>query len=271
MPYLDIHSYGIIGDMHSCALVGLNGSIDWACFPQFDSPSCFAAILDDAKGGRFLIAPEGEHSVQQRYLGDTNVLETTFSTATGVVTVVDFMSIRRPSEEAPPHQIHRLVRGQSGHVEMRVEFQPRLDYARGDTKFQFEANGVLASLGDSRLALSSPVALNPETSGDGGEKASAVFTVRAGDTHPFVVAYGADRPSSLRSLDSESRLRQAMLYWESSVGKMHYNGLWRDEVVRSFLALHLLMYEPTGAVIAAPTTSLPERIGGERNWDYRFT
>ena len=271
MGYLGIHDYGLIGDMHSCALVGLNGSIDWACFPRFDSPSAFAAILDDRKGGRFSIQPTARYSVRQRYLDETNILETTFTTDAGSIEVVDFMTPSRSDVVESQHEICRIVRGISGEVPVRLLFQPRLDYARGVTEMRLEPNGVSARLGEYTMVLASEAPLELESADDGGRQAVAAMTVSAGQTLRFAAWYGIPYPPSVDSLNFDERLRHTQRHWAEIVSRMTYTGLWRTEVVRSFLALHLLMYEPTGAVIAAPTTSLPERIGGERNWDYRYT
>ena len=268
MAYHDIHDYGIIGDMNSCALIGLHGSIDWACFPRFDSPSVFAAILDDSKGGHFSIAPVGEHQSTQRYLHNTNVLETTFRTSSGTVTITDFMPPPRAADAgAPPHQIHRIVRGIEGRVQLAISFAPRFNYARGTTALSLSRNGVIAQWGEEIMALVTSV---PLSLGSSKQRASAHFTVETGAEFPFVLAYGLERTPSPGAMDSTSEMERTIRFWEAIGAKVNYTGCWRDDVVRSFLVLHLLTYRPTGAVVAAPTTSLPETIGGSRNWDYRF-
>ena len=271
MGYRHIHEYGIIGDMNSCALVSIDGSIDWACFPRLDSPSVFASILDDDKGGRFAIAPVGLHTVTQRYLPDTTILETTFTTDSGAVSVTDFMTMAAPRAEASPHEIVRVVRGIRGTVGMRVVFQPRLDYARGLTTLTPERHGMLAHNGEERLALITDLPVQVEEAPDGGEQASLAFDVQEGETLHLIAAYGVDRTPSVGAMDCEAKLARAHRVSEATVAKISYDGRWRDEIIRSFLTLHLLIYEPTGAIVAAPTTSLPEFIGGERNWDYRFS
>ena len=270
MAYQRIHDYGIIGDMNSCALVGRNGSIDWACFPRFDSPSVFGSLLDDTAGGRFTIAPVDNHSSAQRYLTDTNVLETTFETKEGTVVVVDFMPLARPSEASAPHEIHRLVKGIHGTVTMRVVFEPRFNYARDHTSLSLGRSGVVAQADGHAMALITPVPMVIEPADDGGVRAAGTFTLAAGEQVPLVAAYGRRHTPSPAAMDSGAQLERTTRIWEAMAAKMDYEGEWRDWVTRSFLALHLLIFEPTGAIVAAPTTSLPEFIGGDRNWDYRF-
>ncbi|MEE8519520.1 MAG: glycoside hydrolase family 15 protein [Dehalococcoidia bacterium] len=271
MAYQPIHDYGIIGDMNSCALVSLQGSIDWACFPRFDSPSIFAAILDDAKGGRFSITVDAEYTVEQRYLPDSVVIETTFTCDTGSAAVLDFMPQRRLREKEAPHEIVRIVRGLRGTVPMRLVFQPRMDYARGATHLAAERNGALATHGDESVALITHLPLVIEPGPDGSAQAVASFTVSEGESWPAIAAYGLSRAPSVGSMDAEAKLTRTLRVSRGIASKVEYDGMWHDDVVRSFLTLHLLTYEPTGAVVAAPTTSLPESIGGPRNWDYRYS
>ena len=272
MSYQDIQDYGIIGNMCSCALVGLNGSIDWACFPRFDSPSVFAAILDDRRGGRFQLAPRQAYTSGQRYAPDTNVLETTFTTAAGSVLIIDFMPLARPAQRPhAPHEVHRLVRGLQGAVEMQLTFQPRFGYATEPTAISPARHGVVARQDGESMALIASLPLSVRQDEEtGSSTAEAAFTIRAGEEQTFVAAYGRERTPSLRAMDSPSKLDRAARFWRSMAAKTEYDGLWRDEVIRSFLILHLLTYEPTGAIVAAATASLPENLGGERNWDYRY-
>jgi GH15 family glucan-1,4-alpha-glucosidase len=266
VAYKAISDYGLIGDMHSAALVGLDGSIDWACMPRFDSPSIFAAILDENKGGHFQIVPSGTYESTQRYLPDTNVLETTFITPTGRVTLTDFMPTS-PTRSADhvPHEIHRIVVCVEGTVDLMAIFQPRFDYARVETELEVFPHGVLASNAGETLVLSTDVPMTLGTSAAEGE-----FTLPKGDSATFIAAYGRATPMAVRAGRSAYRLEHTKEMWERIVTELDWTGMWRDEVVRSFLVLHLLMYAPTGAIVAAPTTSLPEAIGGERNWDYRY-
>ena len=264
---LDIGRYGLIGDMSSAALVGTDGSIDWCCMPRFDSPSVFAALLDRNTGGGFRIAPvEAGPRAHQAYLPDTNILQTSFSTSTGVLTVTDFMPIRRGAEsEGTPHEIHRSVRCDAGEVEAECIFEPRLNYARGETLLRPVREGVQAEGGRQTLSLlaSVPIVID-------GERAASRFKLRQGETASFVLAYGHRRPLRLSTYRTEAQLKDTRRFWHGIVSGIQYDGLWSEEVKRSLLVLHLMMYRRTGAIIAAPTTSLPETMGGSRNWDYRF-
>ena len=263
--------------MSSAALVGTDGSIDWCCFPRFDSPSVFAAILDPEVGGRFRIGPIGPSvEARQEYLADTNILETTFRTGTGTVSITDFMPISDDDRDGKPDtlpsnppEIHRIVTCHTGEVELRCNFQPRHDYARtlpgfrplrGSPSF----GAVEARGGGQTMFLFANIALPFDDSG-----VTCDFTLAEGETATFVLAYG--RPASLERLHTAEKLDLTRRYWQELVAGMGYEGLWRDAVVRSFLVLHLMIYRRTGAIFAAPTTSLPETIGGSRNWDYRFS
>ncbi len=262
----DIGSHGLIGDMSSAALVATDGTIDWCCMPRFDSPSVFAALLDSKSGGRFQIAPVDVASTRQVYLRDTNILQTSFTTATGTLTVTDFMPVRRAalSEEAP-HEIHRIVRCDSGDVDVSCVFEPRLDYARGVTVLRPLREGVEARGGRQTLNLLASVPMRI-----GGDRAVARFTLRQGESASFVLAYGHGRPTRLSTYHTEERLEDTRRFWQGIVAGIRYDGAWSGAVTRSLLVLHLMMYRRTGAIIAAPTTSLPETLGGSRNWDYRF-
>ena len=262
----DIGSHGLIGDMSSAALVATDGTIDWCCMPRFDSPSVFAALLDSKSGGRFQIAPVDVASTRQAYLRDTNILQTSFTTATGTLTVTDFMPVRRDalSEEAP-HEIHRIVRCDSGDVDVSCVFEPRLDYARGVTVLRPLREGVEARGGRQRLNLLANVPMRIE-----GDRAVARFPLRQGESASFVLAYGHGRPLRLSTYRTEERLEDTRRFWHGIVAGIRYDGAWSEAVTRSLLVLHLMMYRRTGAIIAAPTTSLPETLGGSRNWDYRF-
>ncbi len=266
MAYKAISDYGLIGDMHSAALVGLDGSIDWACMPRFDSPSVFGAILDEHAGGHFQVTPVGTYESTQRYLPDTNVLETTFVTPTGRVTLTDFMPTS-PTRSADhvPHEIHRIVSCEEGTMNLRCIFQPRFDYARAATHLELFPHGVLASNAGETLVLSTNVPMTVDV-----DTAESQFTLEEGGDSTFIAAYGRATPIAVGLGRSAYRLEHTKEMWERIVEELDYQGMWRDELVRSFLVLHLLMYAPTGAIVAAPTTSLPENIGGERNWDYRY-
>ena len=268
-PHLRIDEYGLIGDMSSAALVGVDGSIDWCCMPRFDSPSVFAAILDRDIGGRFRIAPDGETvSRRQAYQRDTNVLETSFAAETGELELTDFMPLGADIHAInAPLEIHRVARCVSGEITVRCDFEPRPDYARAEPVLDKLEDGVRVRGGGQTLKLLSDAPL--KISG-GGESAHAVFTLSQGQTATFVLAYGEEKPERLSAYDTRAQLGLTRLWWRSFVAIMRYEGAWKDEVIRSMLTLRLMVYRRTGAIVAAPTTSLPETIGGGRNWDYRF-
>ncbi len=269
MAYQPIENYGIIGNMRSAALVGLNGSIDWLCLPRFDSPSVFAAVLDDGKGGRFQIAPRldgGRH--KQFYWPDTNVLVTRFLHPDGILEVIDFMPVPVPTD-ACEHQVIRRVRVVTGELPIRVECRPAFDYARFQHTTVDDDCGIRFVGPDMDLVLSSPVELRIDGPGVVGE-----FTLKAGEERTFVLQYqppGKKSDGCPTPAGSMALFQRTVDYWQQWLKKCTYTGRWRDQVYRSALALKLMTYEPTGAIVASPTTSLPEGVGGVRNWDYRFT
>lgn len=274
--YRPIKDYAIIGDTHTAALIGSHGSIDWACLPHFDSAAVFLRLLDHAKGGYCAILPSKTTATSRRYLERTNILETTFRTDTGVLVVLDFMPIRKRKEPHPTgqdviseHRIIRLLRCAAGSIECLVEIAPTFSFAAEKAEIVSSGNGKLVFKGRSdALHVSSPKTLTP---GDG--RASATVRLEQGDIFPLVLTYSKpdeqiaplDRGSIQRALD------ETRSYWEEWSETCSYRGEYRDFVLRSALTLKLLTFEPTGAMVAAPTTSLPEEIGGVRNWDYRFT
>jgi pentatricopeptide repeat protein len=266
--YLPIEEHGIIGDLHTVALVGTDGTIDWYCCPHFDSPSVFAAILDKDKGGEYRIAPVGEdHRVKQLYLPDTNVLITRFLTEQGVCEVMDFMPVGRSFEK---HR-HRLVRNVicvRGTMNMRMECRPRFDYARAEHRLECHPAGAVFLAGDMTMALES----DRDLVGDGVD-AVCDFTMRAGDHTSFSLTTVAEDylPQGYSEAEATDAFDQTVEYWRRWLARSRYRGRWREMVERSALTLKLLTYAPTGAIVAAPTCSLPEHLGGERNWDYRYT
>jgi len=268
MSFIPISDYGIIGNMLSAALVGSDGSIDWCCLPRFDSPSIFAAILDDDKGGKFHIKPQMPFKSLQSYLTDTNVLQTIFETETGTAKVVDFMPCYRTSRGRLVQfsEIHRQVDCSKGDVALEVVFEPRLNYARDDTLLSASKYGITAKGGAETLALSSSILFAVD-----GDRAIGRFTLQPGQRAEFILRYGSDQPRPPGIYDSVGKLERTAFYWQQQAQGCIFSGPWRELIVRSYLVLHLLIYSPTGAIVAAPTTSLPEEIGGERNWDYRFT
>lgn len=266
--YKPISDYGIIGNMLSAALVGTDGSIDWCCLPRFDSPSVFAAILDNAKGGKFSIRPESSFHSSQVYLANTNILKTSFKTVSGSVDVIDFMpcySISR-NRLRQPDELHRMVKCTGGEITLDVVFEPKLDYARGSTLIKTSKYGIIAEHKTGTiLALSSIIPFHI----DGG-KAVGNVTLKSGEEIYFILRYGSNKPASPSLYNSARKFKGTVAYWQKKADACTFSGHWREYVVRSYLVLHLLVYSPTGAIIAAPTTSLPEEIGGERNWDYRY-
>ncbi|HEY6909117.1 MAG TPA: glycoside hydrolase family 15 protein [Myxococcales bacterium] len=264
-----IRDYAIVGDCRSSALISRGGSVDWLCWPQFDSPSLFAAILDEEQGGRFSIAPAGEFRAERRYLGQTNVLRTTFHAAGGELSITDFMPVLTPIDARqrmhPEHELQRIVRCERGEVEVEVVFDPRPDYGRrrpalrpmGKLCLRADAPGGLLT-----LCTDAPLPL---------EGRSRV-RMRGGDVLHFALAFSVEGPAVLGYPPSHcSRaLEETLRLWEGWAARTRYDGPARDMVVRSALVLKLLQYAPSGAVVAAPTTSLPERKGGALNWDYRF-
>ena len=265
MAYKAISDYSVIGDMHSAALVANDGSIDWLCFPRFDSPSVFAALLDDGKGGRFRVGPSDPATRGvQRYLPESNVLRTDFHTPEGELTVTDFMPVGERLTESP-HEVVRTLRCERGAAYVTASFEPRLDYARGRTAVAVDGRLATGRGANAVLALASDVELEGWEGGAG-----ATFHLREGDTASFVVHWGEGSPPDLGSYGADEQLERTREFWRFAGRDYSYEGRWQAAVKRSMLALHLLIYAPTGAVCAAATTSLPERLGGERNWDYRF-
>lgn len=267
--YKPISAYGLIGNCRGSALVATDGSIDWCCLPRFDSPSLFAAILDHQQGGRFAITPDVRYSSSQRYVERTNVLETTFVTDGGVCTLTDYMPIFQDWDGAPVerHQIVRIVRGESGGVPLDLLYQPRPDYARIQPVLTQQGREVVWEGENQRLSLASDASIRVQ----GGETRSSV-TVGEGQEIAFVLTYSdTAMPLLSQTLEARELVGRTIEFWRNEVKPVTYDGPWRDWVVRSYLCLHLLTYLPTGGIVAASTTSLPEHIGGVRNWDYRYT
>ena len=274
MSYSPIADYGIIGDLHSVALVSKAGSIDWCCLPRFDSPSIFAALLDESRGGHFLLRATGDGGVKQIYLPDSNVLVTRFLGAEGMGEVIDFMAVGRESggeTEQDSRQLVRIARAIHGPVPFRLECFPAFDYgrARAEVHVQDEGHSVLFVSPQQQFLLKATHALRPAESG-----ATAEFTLHSGEEAVFVLRHREARADpSLKEapVDGNQLLNETNRFWRNWAGRSQYQGRWREMVTRSALLLKLLTYRPTGAIVAAPTTSLPERIGGVRNWDYRYT
>ncbi|MGY2128859.1 glycoside hydrolase family 15 protein [Blastococcus sp. SYSU DS0617] len=257
-----IEDYALIGDLQTAALVGRDGSLDWLCLPRFDSPACFAALLDDDRAGRWLLAPSGTATCTgRRYRGDSLVLETTWETPDGSVDVVDLMPLRGEAAD-----VVRIVAGRSGRVRMRTVLRPRFDYGQLRPWTYPEGDDVVAVAGPDALWLRTPVPLEQH---DG--TAGAEFEVGAGERVPFVLSHGASYRPRPRALDPEAALADTEAFWADWIGRCDYSGRWDDAVRRSLITLKALTYAPTGGIVAAATTSLPEKLGGVRNWDYRYT
>jgi GH15 family glucan-1,4-alpha-glucosidase len=258
--YLPIAEHGIVGDLHTAALVGSDGTIDWFCPDRFDGPSVFGALLDRSGGGFYLIAPvDPLAATKQLYLPDTNVLITRFLSPEGVGEVQDFMPVG-----SGPQRLVRSVVGVRGALRFRLEVEPRFDYGLHEPQVTIEPGGVVFRAPGQALALGSPLGLEPTGAG-----ARAEFEVAAGERRTFVLQAG-DRPVSLSAREAQRLGDETVMFWRRWLRQSSYQGRWREMVDRSALTLKLLTYEPSGAIVAAPTTSLPEEIGGRRNWDYRY-
>lgn len=260
MP-LRIEDYSLIGDCETAALVGKDGSIDWMCAPRFDSPACFAALLGTPEHGRWLLAPAEEvRSVRRKYRTDTLILETEFETASGIVAVIDFM----PNRDRDPN-IVRIVEGRKGSVPMRTEIVIRFDYGSITPWVHRTDCGISAIAGPDALSVVTPVPLHGEN-----KTTVAAFTVEAGKRIPFTLTWHPSTIPGTQIADSNATLADTEEWWREWAGRCTYRGPYRDAVVRSLITLKALTHAATGGIVAAPTTSLPEQLGGVRNWDYRY-
>ncbi len=256
-----IEDYGLIGDLQTVALVSRGGSVDWMCVPRFDSGACFAALLGTPKNGRWLLAPAGEiQSTHRHYVGDTLVLETEHETADGLVTVTDFMPLRGVAPD-----IVRIVEGKRGRVPMKSELIIRFDYGSIVPWVRRADGGINAVAGPDTLWLHTPVEHH-------GENMTTVaeFRVEPGQRIPLTLTWHHSYEPRPKEDDPEEVLAETIEFWKDWAGKCTYRGPWREAVIRSLITLKALTYEPTGGIVAAATTSLPEWIGGVRNWDYRY-
>jgi len=256
-----IESYGLLGDMQTVALVSRTGSIDWLCFPRFDSGACFGALLGNTDNGNWRIAPTGAGECTRRtYRPDTLILETEWETSEGAVRVIDFM----PPRGAAPDVV-RIVEGLSGNVAMTAELRLRFDYGSVVPWVRRTEDALYAVAGPDSVLLRTPVEMTPQDMSH-----VANFTVRAGERVPFVLTWQASHLPRPKAVDAEQALRGTEDYWTEWMQDCCYDGEWADAVHRSLITLKALTYQPTGGIVAAATTSLPEALGGERNWDYRF-
>ena len=256
-----IEDYALIGDCHTAALVGRDGSIDWLCFPRFDSPACFAALLGTPQHGRWLIAPvDPVRRVTRAYRDQTLVLETTFETDTGAVTLTDCMPIRSYQPD-----LVRVVTGQRGKVRMRMELIARFDYGSITPWLRSEPGGIQAVGGPETLRLQTAAPLRVE-----GWTTVADFEISEREQVPFVLTWHPSHAAPPPPIDPLTAVESTAAWWRDWAARTTYKGEWREAVVRSLITLKALTYEPTGGIVAAATTSLPEHIGGVRNWDYRY-
>ncbi len=262
-----IENYAVIGDFETAALVGLNGSIDWLCWPNFASSACFAALLGKADHGYWKLAPEAEvKATSRRYMPDSVVVETTMETADGAVMLIDFMPLRGESSD-----LVRLVRGLRGKVKMRMDLAIRFDYGRTIPWVTHTKEGVRAISGPDMVVLRTAVAVKGE-----GDATVASFAVREGEEVTFTLTYGPSvgkngrEPDDPVGVDPKEALESTLVYWRNWNAKTRFMGQHAAAVQRSLMTMKVLTYEPSGGIVAAVTTSLPEKIGGERNWDYRY-
>jgi GH15 family glucan-1,4-alpha-glucosidase len=270
MAYQPIENYGLVGNLRTVALVGMDGSIDWLCFPNFDSPSVFGAILDDRKGGRFKIAPAVpvvRH--KQFYWPDTNVLITRFFSHDGVGEITDYMPIESGIEGHGHHQLIRRVSVVRGSMPFRMECRPAFNYARDEHRTDITADGAVFRSASLTLGLATQLPLKPAENG-----VEAEFILGEGQHATLVLHDGESGETCggcLSEPESTELFKETVNYWRRWIAKSCYTGRWRETINRSALVLKLMTYEPTGAIVAAPTCSLPESVGGGRNWDYRYT
>jgi GH15 family glucan-1,4-alpha-glucosidase len=259
---MKIEDYGLIGDLQTAALVGRNGSVDWLCLPRFDSASVFAALLGDQRHGRWLLAPASEvGATSRRYRPGTLVLETDFETAEGAVRVIDFM----PRRGGGAPQLMRIVEGLRGRVPMTMSLSLRPDYASIVPWLERAPDGAVAAAGPDAFRLSTPVGVALDSG-----TVTAEFTAIEGARERFVLSWNYSFESAPPVEDANSALARTDAWWRAWSGRCTYRGEYRDEILRSLITLKALTNETTGAIVAAPTTSLPEEIGGVRNWDYRY-
>lgn len=262
---LPIEDYGIIGNTYTSALVSRGGSIDWMCLPRFDSPSVFGSLLGDSRHGRWLIAPQAENvRLSRRYRGDTGILETRFETAEGAATLIDFMALSEEGEDQI--DLIRLVQGERGSLAMSTEIVLRFDYGVGVPWVRRHLGGPVAIAGPHAIQFITPVELR----GTPDLTTVGEFTVGAGDCVPFTMSWYPSHHKGFRYRDPIDTLLATENRWRDWSSRCSLEGPWRDAVMRSLITLRMLTYRPTGGIVAAATTSLPERLGGVRNWDYRY-
>jgi GH15 family glucan-1,4-alpha-glucosidase len=267
--YAPIRDYGVIGDGRTCALVARDGAVDWLCLPNIDSPSTFARLLDAERGGAFELSPLERFESKQSYVDGTNVLQTTFRTSAGTVRVTDAMALTDTASISPMRELVRRVEGLAGRVRLQWRVAPRLRYGSREATLGARSGRPVFSAGKDALAVNAWDAGDVDVRAD---SVGGVFTLEVGDSALLSLGHAYKEPLVLAARGrTEQRLERTLRFWESWSAKAQYDGPWREQVVRSALVLKLLVFSPSGAIVAAPTTSLPERYGGGRNWDYRYT
>ncbi|HEX6121635.1 MAG TPA: trehalase-like domain-containing protein, partial [Ktedonobacterales bacterium] len=266
--YPPIADHGLIGDLQTAALVATDGTIDWYCCPRFDSPSVFAALLDHNRGGHFQIAPEEQGYVtKQLYFPDSAILITRFMAPSGVGEVIDFMPIDRPERATEHHQIFRMVRVVRGTMRFALECAPRFNYGRLAHELSVVERGAVFRSPSLTLTLHASMPLEQHN-----QDVHATFTLNAGEIAGVILESAAEGPPHGISPDEVREIAwRTADYWRAWLDRSTYDGRWREIVQRSAMTLKLMIYAPTGAPVAAITAGLPEDMGGERNWDYRFT
>jgi len=267
-----ISDYGVIGDCRAIALVSRQGAIDWLCWPRFDSPSIFAALLDKERGGSWSIAPASPFQAERSYIRDSNVLETRFACSTGRATLTDLMTVAsqdfKRTSLVPDHEIVRQLECTEGEIEIRVSFHPRTDYGLKPVQIHdLGPLGLRINVGRGAYWLHSSRSLTVQA-----DRADATFSLKRGDLLQFSFTYAQESPAVLPALglNVQAAINRSVSWWQQWTARATYQGPYRDAVTRSAMALKLLTYAPSGAIMAAATTSLPERIGGGLNWDYRY-
>jgi GH15 family glucan-1,4-alpha-glucosidase len=271
-----IQDYAVIGDARSAALISNRGSLDWLCWPRFDSPSIFAAMLDRETGGHWSIRPMHESKVSRRYLDKTNVLETTFACDSAKIVLTDFMSVTSEENKKtrlwPEHELVRRIRCEGSDSHVVFEFNPRLNYGRVEPKIESVGKlGWRFGLGTHVYTLRGDVDVGSFKQSNSAQ-AIAKLPLKVGESVTFSLTFSEEGPAVLPPLGDSAteRLQLTRDWWRHWIAQSNYRGPYERHVVRSALTLKLLSYAPSGAIVAAPTTSLPERIGGDLNWDYRF-
>ena len=274
---LKLSDYALIGNSRAAALVSNKGAIAWCCLPEFDSPSIFAAILDPEVGGSFSICPQSAFRSKQNYLPDTNVVETHFTCENGEARLLDcFIALTEEEKRKtlfPDHEILRVVEGISGEVTFRMEYEPRTYYGKNAAELRdYQQLGIRLYFKENTYSLLSTLETGKMQVINSKSKAIAAFVVKPGERVIFSLSYSSQNPAILPELKTTgfARLEQTVAYWKNWIGRCQYRGVYEEQVKRSALTLKLLTHAPSGAIIAAPTTSLPEKVGGERNWDYRY-